>query len=148
MDLRWTILIAEDSEDDRELLALGLTGAKLPFLFEFVGDGCEAMDYLQGTGKYADRTCYPLPWLLITDIKMPRVDGLELLSWVRTEASWQKMPAIVYSSSVRDGDRNAAMGLGAAAYVVKDVVFPPLELVQAIKDCAVLHPGLPGVRAC
>ena len=134
--MRKTILIAEDTEGDRVLLRLGLEGEALPFSFRFVGDGQEAVEYLEGLGPFGDRARFPLPSLLITDIKMPRMDGLELLAWLRAQEAWKRLPVIVWTSSDLAQDREIAERCGATAYVVKTYrIIPPTELVKAIREC-------------
>ena len=136
-----TILIVEDTEDDRLLAKIGLKAANLPFSFEFVCDGYEAMQYLKGEDQYADRTMYPEPCVLITDLKMPRVDGFVLLSWVRRNLIWRRLPVIVWSSSMLDEDQQAANVCGADAYVIKSMQGRvPADLVRAILDCTAVAP--------
>ena len=136
-----TILIVEDTEDDRLLAKIGLKAANLPFSFEFVCDGYEAMQYLERKEQYADRAIYSEPCVLITDLKMPRVDGFALLSWIRNNPIWTRLPVIVWSSSMLEEDQRAADVCGADAYVTKSMQGRvPADLVRAIRDCTAVAP--------
>ena len=137
MNCRPTILFAEDSEDDRLLIERGFEKAKFPFNLHFVKDGVTAKEYLRGQGRYADRENFPAPCILLTDLKMPRMDGFELLTWVRSQKAWKKLPVIVVTGSDQTEDWQRAMDLGANSYVVKDLlVRPPPSLFEAIRRCA------------
>ena len=84
-----------------------------------VPDGKHAIDYLQGTGIYSDRIRYPLPSLLITDLKMPNRTGFDLLAWIKTQAQFSQLPTIVLTSSAVESDKQRALELGASSYLVK-----------------------------
>jgi CheY-like chemotaxis protein len=129
-----TILIAEDSESDRMLIELGFAKAKLPFAVQFVQDGIHVTEYLDGVGRYANRAKFPIPVILLTDLKMPRMDGFELLEWVRRHETWKKLPVVVVTASNQSEDLSRAMRLGANTYVVKDLLMrPPPDLFEAIQ---------------
>src|SRR5687767_8029638 len=98
------ILIAEDNEDDAFILTHALKSAGLPNPVFICRDGKEAVDYIQGNGSFADRAKYPLPGLLILDIKMPHLSGLEVLGWVRTHSGCAVIPAIILTSSAHPND--------------------------------------------
>lgn len=128
-----TILIAEDSESDQMLIELGFQKAKFPFFIQFVKDGIHAMEYLDGVGRYNNRAEFPAPIVLLTDLKMPRMDGFELLTWVREHETWRSLPVIVVTGSNESKDLCQAMDLGANSYVVKDLLMrPPPALFEAI----------------
>jgi len=82
-------------------------------------DGEDAVNYLSGAGRYADRTKYPLPCILITDLKMPKLTGFDLLTWIQSEMPPNSLPAIVLSGSAQEMDKQRALELGAKAYWVK-----------------------------
>jgi len=131
--IRPTILIAEDSESDRMLIQLGFERAEFPFALQFVPDGICATEYLEGVGVYASRAAFPLPIVLLTDLKMPRMDGFELLGWVRGHKIWRNLPVIVVTGSNQSEDWHRAMEMGANSYVVKDLLMrPPPSLFEAI----------------
>lgn len=93
--------------------------ASIPTPLVAVADGDEAIRYLSGRGRFADREAYPLPCVLITDIKMPKVNGFELLAWLRQQEQFRNLPAIAISSSCHEGDVIHAMELGAQEYFTK-----------------------------
>lgn len=113
-----SILIAEDSEDDRFLLteAVRLSGIAVPV--RFVEDGRQAIDYLSGSGAYADRTRYPMPSLVILDYKMPVKNGLEVLEWIRA-SNHARLPVLILSASSLPGDVERAYDLRVNAYLMK-----------------------------
>src|SRR5439155_21926607 len=94
-----------------------------------VTDGDEALDYLEGKPPFSDRELYPVPRLVLLDLKMPRVSGFEVLSWVRADPALQVMPVVVLSSSSHDVDVRRAYQLGANSYVVKPVAFDSLVVI-------------------
>ena len=91
----------------------------LPTTLHFVSDGQEVIDYLLGAGQFADRALHPLPDLLLLDLKMPRVDGFQVLSWVRQQPGLKRVPAVIFSSSGEEEDVNQAYDLGANSYLMK-----------------------------
>jgi len=90
--------------------------------------------YLQGANHFADREQYPLPNLILLDLKMPRLSGFDVLAWLRHEEKCRWLPVIVLSSSNHEADVQRAYSLGANSYLVKPVAFDSLvEIVQAIE---------------
>ena len=128
-----TILIAEDSESDQMLIQLGFEKAKFPFSLQFVADGVCATEYLDGVGRFRNRAEFPIPIVLLTDLKMPRMNGFDLLDWVRRHKTWRNLPVIVVTGSNQSEDQLQAMDVGASSYVVKDLLMrPPPTLFEAI----------------
>jgi len=123
-----TILFVDDSEEDRELMRYALNKAHVPNPVVELQSGEEAIHYLSGDGDFADRERYPLPCMIITDLKMPRVDGFELLEWLRLRPEFHRVPKIVLTASADDGDKVRAHKLGACAYFVK-----PAQLIQLVE---------------
>ncbi|WCE06395.1 response regulator [Pseudoxanthomonas sp. JBR18] len=115
-----TILLAEDSSADAEMAIDALREANLANPIVHVEDGVEAMDYLLSRGAYADRP-EGLPAVLLLDIKMPRMDGMEVLRSIRADNKLKTMPVVILSSSREESDLVRSWDLGANAYVVKPV---------------------------
>ncbi|KAB7767837.1 response regulator [Xanthomonas maliensis] len=115
-----TILLAEDSLADAEMAADALREARLANPIVHVEDGVETMDYLLRRGAFADRE-EGLPAVLLLDIKMPRLDGLEVLKQIRSEESLKRLPVVILSSSREESDLARSWDLGVNAYVVKPV---------------------------
>ena len=119
MDERATILVVEDDPNDLFFLKRAFSAVQAKCLMQAVGDGAEAIDYLRGVDDYADRRRFPLPALILMDLKMPRVDGFEFLSWLRREPGVKLIPVVVFSSSNLPHDVKRAYDLGANSFVVK-----------------------------
>ena len=113
------ILWAEDDDNDAFLVGRALTKAALANSLIRVKDGKEVLEYLSGHGFYSDRTRYPLPSLLLLDIKMPKKNGFEVLEWKRSQRQFCELRAVMFSSSEEDSDQQKALLLGANAYFVK-----------------------------
>ncbi|MBZ4039441.1 response regulator [Novilysobacter selenitireducens] len=115
-----TILLAEDSPADAEMAIDALRDAHLANPIVHVEDGVEALDYLMRTGRFADRTDED-PAVLLLDIKMPRMDGLEVLQKLRAHENLRRLPVVILSSSREESDLARSWDLGVNAYVVKPV---------------------------
>lgn len=127
------VLLAEDDPDDVLLTQLAFERARLANPLAVVRDGEEAVAYLQGQGDYGDRRHYPFPLLLLLDLKMPKLDGFQVLEWIRDQRFSEHLPVAVMTASDFDPDIQRAYELGADSYLLK----PPnasrlLELVQRI----------------
>jgi CheY-like chemotaxis protein len=94
---------------------------------QVVGHGDAAVDYLAGHGDYADRARFPVPGLILLDLKLPRRSGLEVLNWLRDQEILRRIPAVVLTSSSQSQDVNRAYDLGANSYLVKPVEFEDLK---------------------
>jgi CheY-like chemotaxis protein len=128
MDKKETILLVDDSEDDHALMRFALKQAGVRNPVRELYSGQEAIAYLSGQGEYADRERYPLPCLIITDLKMTGVDGFELLEWLTQHQEFFRVPKLVLSASAHEGDEKRARELGACAYFVK-----PSQLNDLVK---------------
>lgn len=115
-----TILLAEDSPADAEMAIDALREANLLNPIVHVEDGVEAMDFLLRRGAHADRA-EGLPAVLLLDIKMPRMDGLEVLQKIRADEHLRRLPVVILSSSREENDLARSWDLGVNAYVVKPV---------------------------
>ena len=122
-----TILIVDDEDHDIEFLQRALTRSGVNNPIRTVGNGEEAIAYLTGQGNYADRTVFPFPRVIITDLKMPQMGGLELLRWLHDNPKFKVVPTIVFTSSTSQADVNEAFRCGASGYFVKPVDFDQLE---------------------
>jgi CheY-like chemotaxis protein len=99
-----------------------------------VRDGEEALGYLSGTDKYSNLAEYPLPWLVLLDLKMPRMDGFEVLKWIRNQSGIHNLVVVVLTSSGEIKDVNRAYGLGANSFMVKPLEFQNTEAIAALID--------------
>ena len=128
------ILLVEDDENDVMLLQRAFRRAAIVNPLEVVRHGDDAVAYLEGSGEFADRQRYPLPVLMLLDLKLPRRTGLEVLQWVKERPGLRKIPIIVLTSSKNDDDVNdRAYELGANSYV-KPVSFETLlDLVKSLE---------------
>src|SRR5688572_27052731 len=99
MEPELTILIAEDTENDAELVRIALRSIEVKNPVEIVPDGQAVIDYLCAKGKYRDRAAFPFPSVLFLDLKMPRLNGFEVLGWLRDHPECSIIPVIVLSSS-------------------------------------------------
>jgi CheY-like chemotaxis protein len=113
------VLFAEDDENDVFFLRRAFREADIAHPLHVVSDGQGIIHYLSGAGKYADRNVYPLPCLVILDLKMPRKTGMEALGWARSQRHLRGLPIMILSSSAHRNDVERAYELGANAFVVK-----------------------------
>ena len=117
------ILLVEDREDDILLIRRAFQKGYINNPLQVVRDGDEAIAYLSGEGKYRNRAEYPLPDLVLLDLKMPRMDGFEVLKWVRGQPGLKGLRVIVLTSSQDMRDVNRAYHLGANSFLVKPMDF-------------------------
>jgi CheY-like chemotaxis protein len=125
------ILLAEDDPRDVELILQGLRTSYLANDVMVVGDGAEALDYLHRRGRFADRPD-TLPALVLLDIKMPKVNGLEVLREIRASRELAAVPVVIMTSSREETDVDAAYALGCNAFVVKPVSFK--DFIETVKS--------------
>jgi CheY-like chemotaxis protein len=125
------ILMAEDSPQDIELTLAAFEEHKIANTVEVVRDGQEAIDYLFRRGKYVDRTPGN-PALILLDLKMPRVDGLEALAIIKSDEQLKTIPVVMLTSSREEVDLVRSYKLGVNAYVVKPVDFQ--AFMEAVKE--------------
>jgi CheY-like chemotaxis protein len=116
---RLNVLLVDDSADDTTILHRAFSRIAPDIVLHFARSGVEALDYLKGADHFADRNRYPLPSLLVLDLKMPGVDGFDVIQWVRKESQLNDLPIVVLSSSNDPSDISRAHELGADAYHVK-----------------------------
>jgi CheY-like chemotaxis protein len=124
---QFTVLLVEDDINDIFLVKRAFKMARLETPLQVVTDGQQAVHYLSGEGKYADREVHPWPQLIVMDIKMPRMTGFEVLHWIKEDGPLRRIPVVIVSSSDRPEDINQAYELGANAYMVKPMDFRAVE---------------------
>jgi CheY-like chemotaxis protein len=141
------ILLVEDNPRDVELIQRAFRQARMANPIKVVRDGAEAMEYLSGEGIYADRAEYPLPFLVLLDLNLPRVSGFEVLQWIRTQSALTKLNVVILTSSKESIDTERAYALGANSYLNKPgnfeqlvMLMNSLELQWAVIDQI---PGMP-----
>jgi two-component system, response regulator len=126
------ILLVEDSDEDAELTLRALSKHKLTNRLHRIADGAEALDFLTGTGSYAGRDTANVPRVILLDLKLPKVDGLEILRRIREDATLKPVPVVVLTSSREDRDLEEAYRLGVNSYIVKPVEFD--KFVKAVEQ--------------
>jgi CheY-like chemotaxis protein len=128
-----SILMAEDDDNDVFFMERAFKQSQIVNPVHRVKDGEDAISYLRGDGPYDNREKYPLPQLLLLDLKMPRKNGFEVIAWVREQPGLKRLPIVVLTSSKEDPDINRAYELGANTYLVKPVKFEGLvEMMRAL----------------
>jgi CheY-like chemotaxis protein len=127
-----SILLVEDDANDVLLVqrAFQRTRGGVPILV--TPNGVEAIKYLGGEPPYNDRATHPFPDIILLDLNMPKMGGLELLSWIRSQPNMKRLPVIVLTSSVQEADAMKAYEAGANSFVVKPNDFN--QLVEAIRS--------------
>jgi len=130
-----TILCVDDSSDDTLLLRRACRRAGVKFVLQSVDDGDKAIAYLSGMETYSDRKAYPIPTLLLLDLKMPTKNGFEVLDWLRNRPEYKTLPVAVFTSSHHESDVRDAYRKGANCFLTKPVDYSQLvELVKALEQ--------------
>ena len=133
------ILLVEDDQNDVFFFQRAMRKAGMSHPLQLARDGQEAIDYMQARGKFADREQFPLPCLILLDLKLPIVMGLDVLRWIRQQPGVAAI-VIVLTSSLNEADIAEAYDLGANAYLVKPAQASELvQIVKAINDFWVKH---------
>ncbi|HEU6448485.1 MAG TPA: response regulator [Verrucomicrobiae bacterium] len=137
------ILQVEDDPNDVILLHHALKNAGIENPVLVANDGREAIDYLQGAGKFGDRKKFPLPYLVLLDLKLPYVMGLDVLKWIRQQMGME-IVVIMLTASAEEVDIKTAYRLGANAFLTKPSEASKLEdMLKALKDFWLTHNTLP-----
>jgi len=113
------VLVIEDNADDVLFLKRAFVKAGVNVLDRVIDDGQDALDFFEGRGIYRNRADYPLPTHVLLDLKVPKVNGLEILEWLRRHESFERLPVMVLSSSGERADRDRAVRLGVDGYFMK-----------------------------
>ncbi len=130
------ILVAEDDENDIFLMRRAFERAGVPNPVQIVRNGREAIEYLAGTGDYAQRDKHPLPGLVLLDLKMPWMDGFDVLKWLRGRTQFNTLPVVVLTSSKLQADIDKSRQLGVYDYRVKPHGFADLvRLLDDVRTC-------------
>jgi CheY-like chemotaxis protein len=127
------ILHVEDEATDVLLLQLALQEAGIALPIQVATDGQIAIDYLSGAGAFADRKEFPLPCLVLLDLKLPRKSGFEILQWMRAQPLLRRIVVIVLTSAEHERDIAQAYELGANSYVIK-----PMDIAERQQTCRLL----------
>jgi CheY-like chemotaxis protein len=128
-----TILVVEDNQNDIQLLKRAFKKAEITNPLQFLTDGDSAVAYLSGDGSYGDRVRFPLPALILLDLKLPRRSGHEVLGWLREQDQIRRIPVVVLTSSKQPDDVQKAYDIGVNSYLVKPVGFEALlEMMKAV----------------
>lgn len=130
----YSILLAEDDDNDVFFLERAFKQSQIANPLHRARDGEDAISYLRGDVPFNDREKYPLPGLMLLDLKMPRKNGFDVIAWIRQQPGLKRLPIVVLTSSKEDPDINRAYELGANTYLVKPVKFDGLvEMMKALK---------------
>ncbi len=130
------ILLAEDDENDIFLMGRAFDRAGITNPLFVVRNGQEAVDYLSGTGNYSRREQYPLPGVLLLDLKMPWMDGFDVLTWLRGRTEFDALPVVVLTSSKLQKDIDRSRQLGVYDFRVKPQAFDDLvRLLDDVRKC-------------
>jgi CheY-like chemotaxis protein len=124
-------LLVEDDENDFILLKRALLRVDGDAQLQWVKDGAEAKEYLLGEGRFSNRSVHPVPSVVLSDLKMPRCSGLELVQWVRQQGTFSTLPFIMFSASDQPTDVGLAYEDGANWYLAKPSTFD--ELVEMLR---------------
>jgi CheY-like chemotaxis protein len=138
------ILLAEDNQDDVFIMKRAMKAAGFNVSLQVAPNGQETVDYLAGKGQFADREKYPLPCLLLLDMKMPYLSGLDVIKWIRRDLNLATLLVVFLTSSRDDMDIDQAYRFGANAYLVK----PPdsqklVEMLESLKTFWLTHNQFP-----
>jgi two-component system response regulator len=126
------ILLIEDNQDDEELALLAFRKSNIANKVVVARDGVEALDYLFGTGAHAGRDVPALPQVVLLDLKLPKIDGLEVLKRLRADPRTRRLPVVVLTSSREEQDLIESYDLGANSYVRKPVDFA--QFAEAVRQ--------------
>lgn len=148
-----TVLLVEDFENDVILMRRFWKKERVPEQLHVASDGQQALDYLAGREPFSNRDAYPIPSLILLDLKLPRVMGLDVLAWIRAQPHLETIPVIVFSTSALGNDVDQAYSRGANAFLVKPADVKQLsDIVRLIREfwLGINHfprPAVPGSKS-
>ena len=126
------IMLVEDNADDEELTRRALKKSNVSNPLVVARDGAEALDYLFARGAFAGRDVEEIPQVILLDLKLPKIDGLEVLRQIRADARTKLFPVVILTSSTEEQDMLRGYGLGANSYIRKPVDFT--QFVEAVRQ--------------
>lgn len=129
------ILLVEDRRDDIDLTLRALKEANIANKVNVVHDGAEALDFIFARGQYSSRNVKDLPVVVLLDMKLPKVDGIEVLKAIRAEENTKLLPVVIFTSSSEEKDRYNSYKFGCNSYVRKPVAFD--DFAKAVKELGV-----------
>ena len=136
-----TLLFVDDDPNDRLLAETACGMARVPFALKTMESGGDAFRYLSGSGAYGDRAAHPLPDLIFLDLKMPEIDGFEVLRWARNRADTRATPVAIYTASLIPEDIAKAYSLGANYFITKPSSLTVLlDIFRAVDKCLAADP--------
>ena len=142
-----SILLVEDDENDVFFMRHAMERARITTPLQVARDGQSALEYLSGTGDFADRARFPLPGFVLLDLRLPRLPGLDVLQWIRGHRDHETMVVIVLTSSKDPRDIENAYRFGANAYLVKPADADQLAgMVEDLRDFWLKHNQAPPQR--
>jgi CheY-like chemotaxis protein len=128
-----SVLHVDDDPSDSLLMRQACRRGAVAFHLQSVSDGEMAIDYLSGKGAYADRERFPLPSLMLLDLKMPRKTGFDVLNWARSQEQFKVLPIIIFTASSQEEDIKRAYASGANSYLVKPVsIHSLIEMIKMV----------------
>lgn len=135
MNARHTILLVDDSENDRFLMRTAFKKAEFNISLQEVRNGEEAIAYLKGDAPYSDRNKFPLPAVMLLDLNIPMKNGFEVLTWVRAQAGLKRLSIVVLTASTRTEDIDRAFDSGANSFLVKPGSLEALvAMIRCLRD--------------
>jgi CheY-like chemotaxis protein len=146
--MMYTVLLVEDNPADIVLIQRAFRNENYSHIsLQIVRDGDAAIFYLTGGREYVDRTIYPLPAIILLDLKLPHRSGYEVLAWIKQQPQLKRLPVIVMTSSKQQADVNKAYDLGVNSYVVKPDDFATMsDLLHSITEYWLKHNKPPEVE--
>jgi CheY-like chemotaxis protein len=146
--MMYTILLVEDNPADILLIQRAFRSENYSHVsLQIVTDGDAAIFYLSGGGEYADRTIYPLPTIILLDLKLPHRSGYEVLAWIKEQPQLKRLPVVVMTSSKQQADVNKTYDLGVNSYLVKPDDFATMsDLLHSITEYWLKHNKPPEIE--